>query len=265
MNFSEDFSIFILENFDRTNFEDKSFLKECRRLLVLDNSLDKFIKEVRCERLNESLGLRTEDAIIFDIDNIRSEVEFFKEDKRISEDFNQFFNFLIFQTIIHETRHGYHDSICFNSEDNSLAANILRYSYLVCDGFLNSNANRITKNSRETSKILYDKFYYCFPTERDAEIFSFGFLLDLWKSFLSDNIHDADLNKIYYNMISNGYNFTRKEFKNSPLESFYKVTGNLKTYNSYDFSEYDFNTRINFGMPVSKEEFSREKTRILGI
>ena len=70
---------------------------------------------------------------------------------------------------------------------------------------------------------------------------------------------------LYYNLMSKGYNFKSKKSATSPLELFFKFTGNLNVYNSFNFSEYDLSTRLSYGMPVTKEEFNSEKSRILSI
>lgn len=59
MNFSKDFINFILENFNRENYDNKSFLTKFRKLLVTENSLDEYVKEIKSGKLRNCLGMYT--------------------------------------------------------------------------------------------------------------------------------------------------------------------------------------------------------------
>ena len=262
MEFSDELSIFVLENLEREDYSNKAFLKEFRTLLTTGNSLGNLFKEIKPVKLNKSLGLYTGKEVLFDIENIQKEVEFYKDTRRISREFNKFFNFLVFMTILHEFRHAYHGQLCFDFKDTSLIAALCRVSYTTFAGALYQDFSKVTKNSSKTGKILYDKFYNYFPIERDAEMFSFGYMLQLWRDYLQDE-NIEDLNTLYYELMKTGYEF-KKDKTTCPLNVFYKAIKSMNTFDNFDFSEYDINTRLSFGMPITKSEFIEERARILG-
>lgn len=263
MNFSKDFINFILENFNRENYDDKSFLTKFRKLLVTENSLDEYVKEIKSGKLRNCLGMYTENTVIFDINNIKNHIEYLIKLGSVSGAFYRFYNFIVLDTIIHETGHANQDKRCYNFTDKLFLTSLLRDSRLIEDGYLKLTFDNPTINDRIKAQRLYRKYHDLYPSERETEIIAFSFLMNLYKkTYQSDILGISDLSFIYYQIISNGYDFDSQDIT-CPLKEFYRITDNLKTFNTFDFSEYDINTKITYGMPLTEEEFDTQTTKIL--
>lgn len=223
---------FIKDDFAPGFYLHKLKLEKLRRAIIIDTKCG--IRSIKSVDYNDSLGYYLENgkSILFDTNRLKDELirNIITHDRGLL-----YLSIYVLTTILHEGVHTYQDKILFNRE-YSLFYDFLKDS-------LYSNVD---------DKIYREKPYF-FPSERQAEIEVWSFIIPLllrkYKEY-SDGILDLVIDNI--SMLVRPYYEEDTIF--SPLDTFYLEAYGRIVSSKIDLTKYTLNDRFILGLPIDKNE-----------
>ncbi len=255
---------FILNNFTRENFEDKKFLMALRNVIVRETNTEKFVKKIVSADLSlentSALYDYGEKTISFDMRILRESIKSLKRRGIISVINSQCIASQFYQAIIHENTHAFQDTLAMDDANKTPFVEALRDSVLVHDGHFDLHrSGSVSKKSRIKADKFYNLHHDLFPGERHADMVAYDFVLSICLELFPDDINlITDFKYLYSKMLRNGYGIDT-----CPMKEFYKLLKHEDKFKSYDFSDYNVNERLIYGMSLTNQELHDENKRVL--
>lgn len=247
---------------DNSNIIDNSFIYDCWKEYIDHFDLSSECSSIGFDDKSIGDGLASysfnQRKVIFNLDLIK-EFVFYSAKKYNLKGYEYYcyVNLKILEIILHEFEHIIQEKKSYLEPDN-LEIELVSWC--------KTNMKLWELNN---NKYIYDDTYKFNPCERLAELYSYKNILEIIKTFDNDvsrivSLLDKELSYIQLR----GYNYKRNVI--CPTENYFMCTGLEPIWYNMDFysskrdkmlqnvqNKYNFDERILFGLPISKEELKK--------
>lgn len=260
MKISEETNTFILENLGKKNLWDDKFLEKLRVKIVNDNDLGDYVEKIELFDLSNLKCVACLDVqqklIVVDPNSVKKQFKIIKGKYIKNISYKRFYNFYLFLTLFHEFTHAYQRKLFKELKNTNNYIEVLRDSHLFSKGYVELDES---KKPNVFQKIMANNVYQVinrqFPIERHADISAYSIMYPLYREkFTDDLLGIEDIKNLYLTILEESYSFSNN-YNNSPVKEFYTIIKQLKKFDSLNFSEYDFVTKVKYGLPVSKSQY----------
>jgi len=251
---------FIENNFLMQELENEKFLNAFKDTITTELDLKHYLKEIIIRDLSKYKAVayysQESKQIVMDPNGVKKELEL------LGIDINpRTIAYQIFIALLHEITHINQIHEFETSKTLDTYELCLSHSELVRLGYIHLNLKAKPKISDKLEgRKLYKENGLLFPTEREAEITAWEFMLSIYEKLMIDNIREIEqLRESYSELLFEDYEET------CPLEKFYALIDRHDIFEKFDFSGYNTHERCLYGMPLTDEEYFEELEKSLTI